>query len=325
VSCPVYLSATTSDSKRIKLGLLSERTGNPVREQFVDAKTGDVVAIEALVKGFEFETARYVTVSEDELKKLGSAAHNIIDLEHFVPRDQIDRLYIDSAYYVHPEGRLAADTVHALYLAMQRNGRAALGHIRIGESERPAMIEPYRGGLMMSTLRTEDELVHAHFPSWADNEIPTEMIEIADAIISRRAAEFDGKTLRDRFEDDLRQLIDEKVKSAPPAPREEPPPPPPLHRSRSRHHHPRRWSSHLRPRSLSRRRPSRNLSRLRRPLSRSLPRLRRRQNQSQNRPRRRSLRHLHPSRWLPRSRRRRRSPSPLRRSRRHHRLSRWSP
>src|SRR5277367_4484705 len=227
VSCPVYLSATTSDSKRIKLGLLSERTGNPVREQFVDARTGDVVAIEALVKGFEFETTRYVTVSEDELKKLGSAAHNIIDLEHFVPRDQIDRLYIDSAYYVHPEGRLAADTVHALYLAMQRNGRAALGHIRIGESERPAMIEPYRGGLMMSTLRTEDELVHAHFPTWADNEIPVEMIEIAEAIISRRATEFDGKTLRDRFEDDLRQLIDEKVKSAPPAPSEEPPPPPP--------------------------------------------------------------------------------------------------
>ena len=58
VSCPVYLSATTSDSKRIKLGLLSERTGNPVREQFVDARTGDVVAIEALVKGFEFETTR---------------------------------------------------------------------------------------------------------------------------------------------------------------------------------------------------------------------------------------------------------------------------
>ena len=227
VSCPIHLSAATTDSKRIKLGLLSERTGNPVREQFVDAKTGDVVAIEALVKGYEFESSRYVTVTDEEFKKLGTAAHNIIDLEHFVPRDQIDRLYIDTAYYIHPEGRLAGDTVHALYLAMQRNGRAALGHIRIGESERPAMIEPYRGGLMMSTLRTEDELVPAHFPQWADNEIPTEMIEIAEAIITRRATEFDAKTLRDRIEDDLRQLIDEKIKGAPPAPPEEPPPPPP--------------------------------------------------------------------------------------------------
>jgi DNA end-binding protein Ku len=227
VSCPIHLSAATSDSKRIKLGLLSERTGNPVREQFVDAKTGDVVAIEALVKGYEFESSRYVTVTDEELKKLGRAVHNIIDLEHFVPRDQIDRLYFDTAYFIHPEGRLAADTVHALYLAMQRNGRAALGHIRIGESERPAMIEPYRGGLMMSTLRTEDELVPVHFPAWADSEIPTEMIEIAEAIITRRATEFDAKALRDRVQDDLRQLIDEKIKGAPSAPRDEPPPPPP--------------------------------------------------------------------------------------------------
>jgi DNA end-binding protein Ku len=58
VSCPIYLSAATSDAKRIKLNLLSARTGNPVTEQFVDAKTGDVVAADALVKGYEFETSR---------------------------------------------------------------------------------------------------------------------------------------------------------------------------------------------------------------------------------------------------------------------------
>src|ERR1700676_1650497 len=103
VSCPIHLTSATSDSKRIKLDLLSARTGNPVTDQFVDAKTADVVTADALVKGYEFGESRYVTLTEDELKKLGSSSGNIIDLEHFVPRDQIDHLYIETAYYVHPE------------------------------------------------------------------------------------------------------------------------------------------------------------------------------------------------------------------------------
>jgi len=239
VSCPIYLSSATSSSKRIKLDHLSARTGNPVTEQFVDAKTGDVVPADALVKGYEFDKSRYVTVTDDELGKLGSGVGNIIDLEQFVPREQIDHIHIDDTYYIHPDGQLAADTVHALRLAMQRSKRAAIGHVRIGESERPALIEPYRGGLMMSTLRTAEELVHAEFHERGEGDIPTDMIEIAEAIISRRAADFDAKTLRDRFQDDLRQLVEHKVKSAPPALTEErrprlvpvpeaaPPPPPP--------------------------------------------------------------------------------------------------
>lgn len=220
VSCPITLTSATSDAQRVKLDLLSARTGNPVAEQFVDAKTGDVVAKEALVKGFEFASGRYVTVTEDELAKLGSGVGNIIDLEQFVPRDQIDHLYVDAAYYLRPEGQLASDTVHALRLAMRRSGRVALGHIKIGEQERPALIEPHRAGLMMSTLRTQEELVSAEFSERADNDIPGEMIEIAEAIIARRSGEFDPKQLRDRYQDDLRKLVEQKAGNAPVAPAE---------------------------------------------------------------------------------------------------------
>jgi DNA end-binding protein Ku len=235
VSCPITLSSATSDARRVKLDLLSARTGNPVTEQFVDAKTGDVVAKEALVKGHEFAPGRFVTLGEDELAKLGSGAGNIIDLERFVPRDQIDHLYVEAAYYLHPEGQLASDTVHALRLAMRRSGRVALGHVKIGERERPALIEPHRAGLMMSTLHTEDELIVAEFGERPEDDIPAEMIEIAEAIIARRAGDFDPRQLRDRYQDDLRKLVEQKAGNAPPppAPARRPPgagrtaPPPP--------------------------------------------------------------------------------------------------
>jgi DNA end-binding protein Ku len=243
VSCPIRLSSATSDASRIKLDLLSARTGNAVNEQFVDSKTGDVVAKEALVKGYEVETGRYVTVAEEELAKLGGAG-NIIELEQFVPRDQVDHLYVQAAYYLHPEGQLASDTVHALRLAMRRSGRVALGRVRLGDQERPTLIEPHRAGLMVSTLYTQDELVVADFPDRPEDDIPAEMIEIAEAIIARRAADFDPQKLRDRYQDDLRTLVEQKSRNAPrtaparrpaatrptlvaeAAPPPEPPPPP---------------------------------------------------------------------------------------------------
>src|SRR5580704_11897396 len=218
VSCPIRLAPATSDGKRLKLDMLSARTGNPVTQQFVDGKTGDVVPGEALVKGYEFEKSRYVTLTDAELQKLGGGAGNIIDLDQFVPRDQVDRIYIEAVYYLHPEGQLASDTMHALRLAMQRSGRAALGHVRIGEQERPALIQPPRSGLLMLTLYTEAELVRANFPERKESDIPAEMIDIAEQIISRRAGNFDPKQLRDRFQDDLQKLVEEKAKNVPPAP-----------------------------------------------------------------------------------------------------------
>lgn len=220
VSCTIHLSPAVNESKRIKLERLSARTGNPVTEQFVDAKTGDVVTSEALVRGYQFESSRYITVSEEEIAKFGGGGANIIDLEHFVPRHQIDQLHIDDTYYIHPDGQLAADTVHALRVAMQRSGRAALGHVWIGDSERPVLIEPHRGGLMMSTLRTADEVVHSDFVERAENDVPGDMIEIAESIIARRAGDFDAALLRDRFQDDLRELVDQKIKGLLPGPAE---------------------------------------------------------------------------------------------------------
>ncbi len=91
---------------------------------------------------------------------------------------------------------------------------------------------------MLSTLRTMGELVAPDFSERPESEISADMIEIAEAIISRRTADFDSASLRDRYEEELRELLQQKAKDAPPAltderrPRlvpapEEPPPPPP--------------------------------------------------------------------------------------------------
>jgi DNA end-binding protein Ku len=219
VSCPVYLSPATTDKRRVHLAELSARTGNPVTQQYVDARTGDVVPPDALVKGYQFEGGRYVSISEGELKALGSEPSKIIDVDHFVAKDEIDRLYLDDIYYLYPDGDLASDTVHAVRLAMERNGRVAIARVQLADREQQVLIEPRDGGLMVSTLRSADDVEAAEFVQRSEGDIPAEMVDIAESIIGRRVGMFDKQALRDPYEEALRGLVDGKVNNAPPGPR----------------------------------------------------------------------------------------------------------
>ncbi|MGH7092586.1 MAG: Ku protein, partial [Stellaceae bacterium] len=227
MSCPVHLTPVTTAGKRVRLDDVNARTGNLVTEQFVDSKTGDVVAAGAVAKGYRVDSARHVIVSDEELKALTGAAANVLDIEQFVPHDQIDRIYVDASCYVHPEGQIATETVHALSLAMERDGRVGLGRVSLGDRERTVMVQPHGTGLMMSTLHSPDQIVLPGFAERPADQIPVEMVEVAETIISRRSRDFSPSLLQDRTEAALRALVEQKVRSAPPPPPASPPRPSP--------------------------------------------------------------------------------------------------
>jgi len=232
VSCPVRLSPAVTSGKRVRLDEINSRTGNPVTEQFVDAKTGNVVAADALAKGFRTDGGDYVVLSADELKGLPGRPDNILDVEEFVPRDQVDRVFVDAICYVYPEGDIAADTLHALSVAMDRNGRVGIGRASVGGRERAVMVEPRGSGLVMSTLHGPDEVAPSNFPDRPADGIPGEMVEVAETIIGRRSRDFQPSMLNDRADAALRALLERKTAAAapppkPPEPAAPPPPPPP--------------------------------------------------------------------------------------------------
>ena len=80
VTCPVYLVPATTEAKRVRFNQLNAETGNRVAQQLVDSKTGDPVDPDQIVKGYEYERGRYVTITDDELKDLQIESSKIIDL-----------------------------------------------------------------------------------------------------------------------------------------------------------------------------------------------------------------------------------------------------
>ena len=212
VTCPVYLVPATTEAKRVRFNQLNGETGNRVAQQLVDSKTGDVVDRDQIVKGYEYERGRYVTISDDELKDLQIESSKIIDLDRFVDRDEVDPIYLDTPYWVHPDGELAAETFRVIGEAMAKKNKVGLGHVTLSSRERLVLVEPRDGGLVMSTVRSADEVRPAEFGAKPNGEADPDMVAIAETIIDRRAGAFDPETFRDRYQDALRELVEAKTK-----------------------------------------------------------------------------------------------------------------
>jgi DNA end-binding protein Ku len=226
VTCPVALTPATSEAKRIRLNQLNADTGNRVAQKLVDAKTGDELDRDQIVKGYEFDRGRYVTVADDELKGLQIESSKIIDLDRFVRRDQVDPIYLDAPYYVYPDGALASEAFRVIGEAMAKSGRVGIGRVTMSGRERLVLVEPRGPGLLMTTLRSAEEVRAAEFGDGAKGAIDPEMVALAETIIERRAGEFEPESFRDRYQDALRELVAAKVKgemgAAPPAVAEPP-------------------------------------------------------------------------------------------------------
>jgi DNA end-binding protein Ku len=212
VSCPVSLVPATTEAKRVRFNQLNGKTGNRVQQQLIDSKTGEIVDRDEIVKGYEYDRGRYVTVSDDELKALQIESSKIIDLDRFVDRDEVDPVYLDTPYYVYPDGELAAETFRVISEAMTHKNKVGLGRVTISSRERPVLVEPRDGGLLMSTVRSADEVRPAEFGPPPKGEIDGDMVAIAASIIDRRSGAFDPADFRDRYQDALRELVAEKTK-----------------------------------------------------------------------------------------------------------------
>jgi len=179
-----------------------------------DPYTGAEVERTEVVKGYEYDRGQFVTFTPDELKALEPESTGAIDLSTFVPRADVDPLYFNTPYFVYPDGRIAVEAFGVLNAAMTEAGLAGIGRITLSRRVRLALVEPRDGGMVLITLRANEEVRAANFGK-ADADADPEMVDVAAAIINRRLGDFDPSTFRDSYQEGLKQLIDAKLKGLP--------------------------------------------------------------------------------------------------------------
>ena len=123
-----------------------------------DPGTGEEIEKREVVKGYEYSRGQFLTFTAEELKALDVESSKVIDLEKFVPRNEIDPVYFDSSYYLYPDGPIAVETLRVIGAAMAEAGVVGLGRLTLSRRERMVMVEPSGIGMALFTLRAASDV-----------------------------------------------------------------------------------------------------------------------------------------------------------------------
>src|SRR5436190_4943977 len=217
VTCPVVLYPASTSVEKTRFHMINRETGNRLKQQMVDAETGDVVEGDQKGRGYELSKGKYVEVEKEELEAVQIESNHTIDIDSFVPRDEIDKRYLDNPYYIVPDGKAAVDAFAVIRDAMKDEDRVALARIVLTNREHVMAIEPLGKGLLGTTLRYPYELRDEddYFDDIKNPRISKDMVELAGHILKTKAAHFKPAKFKDEYENALKALVRRKAAGKP--------------------------------------------------------------------------------------------------------------
>src|SRR3954471_24426059 len=217
VSCPVALYPASTSVEKTRFHMINKETGNRLKQQMIDAETGDVVESEQKGRGYEVTKGKYVEIEPEELEAVQIESNHTIEIDSFVPRDEIDKRYLDRPYYIAPDGKAAIEAFAVIRDAMKDKDRVALARIVLSSREHVMAIEPLGKGLLGTTLRYPYELrdEDEFFEDIKNPKITRDMVELAGHILQTKAAHFDPSKFKDEYEDALKALVPRKASGKP--------------------------------------------------------------------------------------------------------------
>ncbi len=217
VSCPIQLFPAASEREKVRFHQLNRDTGNRIRYRKVDADTGDEVAADEIVKAYEISKGNYIEMEPDELDAVEIESTRMIDIDQFVPKKEIDELYISNPYYIVPDGDVGLQAFAVIREAIKKENVVALGKIVFTNREHIIALEPRSKGLMGVTLRYPYEIRDEkdYFDDIPNESVPKDMLELATHIVQSKAGHFHPEKFEDRYENALRELIKRKQQGKP--------------------------------------------------------------------------------------------------------------
>jgi DNA end-binding protein Ku len=229
VSIPVKLYPATQPSAGISFNLLHAKCGSRLKQQYVCPVDNEVVAREAMVKGYEFAKDQYVTFTPDELKVLEEKATQSIEIAQFVPRDRIDPIYFDKAYYLGPE-KGGEKSYRLLATVMRETDRAAIARYAARGKQYIVMLrtsDAAQGGvgLVMQTLLYADEVRSFSEIPIPDAEVREAEVKLATQLVAQigsetfAPADYQDEVRRRILADIERKIAGQEIASSP-APKE---------------------------------------------------------------------------------------------------------
>ena len=217
VSCPIALYPASSGSERVSFNRINSKTGNRLKQQMVDAESGEPVDKEDIKRGYEYTKGQYIDVEDEEIDKIKIESTHTIEIDSFVPRSEIDDRYLDGPYYITPTDKVGQEAFSVIRDAMRAKKMVGLARVVLTRREHVVMLEPFDKGLLATTLRYPYEIRDQadYFEDIPDLKLPAEMMTLAAHIVDTKAGHFDPKSFEDHYEKALVELLHNKQAGLP--------------------------------------------------------------------------------------------------------------
>jgi len=215
VTCPVLLYPAITQAEKTHFHQINKRTGNRLRQQMIDEETGKAVDKDDKGRGYELGKSKYVEIEEEELETIQIEATHTIDIDSFVPKEEVDQRYLEKPYYITPGGEKVGEEAYAVIRdAMRDKERVALARIVMAHREHVIAIEPMDKGLLGMTLRYPYEVRDAkeYFSGIRAVRTPRDAVKLAEHILDAKAGHFDPERFKDDYENALKALVRRKAK-----------------------------------------------------------------------------------------------------------------
>ena len=214
VSCPISLFPATSEREKISFHQLHKQTGNRIKYEKVDAETGREVDSDDIIKGYEVSKGEYIELDREELDAITLESKRVIEIDEFVPRADINELYLNIPYYITPDGEVGQQAFAVIREAIRKEAMVAIGKVVFTSREHVIALEARGKGLMGVTLRYPYEIrkEEDYFNNIEDEKVPKDMLELASHIVDTKRGQFDPKRFEDHYEDALKELLKRKQK-----------------------------------------------------------------------------------------------------------------
>jgi DNA end-binding protein Ku len=213
VTCPIALYPASTQAEKTHFHQINIKTGHRLKQQMVDDQTGRVVDKDHKGRGYEIAKGRYVEIQEGELDAVKLESTHTIDIDDFVPAEDIDERHLDKPYYIIPNGKAGADAFAVIRDAMKRKEKVALGRVVLANREHVIALKPLGKGLLGTTLRYPYELRDEddYFDDIPAPRVSKDMVDLAAHILDTKASKFDPQKFKDKYEAALKALVKRKA------------------------------------------------------------------------------------------------------------------
>src|SRR5688572_17646312 len=212
VNIPVKVFPATESAASISFNQLHAECQTRIQQKRWCPHCDKEVPHSDIVKGYEFEKGRYVVVTDEDIQKVRVESTRVIDLAQFTDDTAIDPIYVDRAYYLAPDGQMAADSFAVMREGMA--GKVGIGKVALYGREYLVAVRPQKKGLVMYTLHHDAEIrsiEEIEELSSVPTKVKPEEMKLAKQVVSTFDAELNLKDYKDEYREGLRQIIDAKI------------------------------------------------------------------------------------------------------------------